>query len=122
MPNTIGPMRHYITIQAEVETADDYGGASKTWSTRLSTWAKMDHKTLAGSIGPGGQIMDRSQVDFVIRVIGNRQDDGDSGYEYNIRQGDRVQYNGRTFDVQAVANEDERARFLRLVCMEREVG
>ena len=112
MPNTIGPMRHYITIQAEVETADDYGGASKAWSTRLSTWAKMDHKTLAGSIGPGGQIMDRSQIDFIIREIGATA----------VRQGDRVQYDSRVFDVQAVANEDERGRFLRLVCMEREVG
>jgi SPP1 family predicted phage head-tail adaptor len=105
-------MRHYITIQAEVETWDDSGGGCKWWGTRLSTWAKMDHQTLAGSVGPGGQIMDRSQIDFVIREIGATA----------VRQGDRVQYDSRVFDVQAVANEDERGRFLRLVCMEREVG
>ena len=78
----------------------------------VAAWAARGAQTLAGSIGPGGQIMDRSQIDFIIRELGATA----------VRQGDRVQYDSRVFDVQAVANEDERGRFLRLVCMEREVG
>lgn len=104
----IGPMRHRITVEQYAETDDGYGGASQSWSTRETVWADMQHKTLTGETAAGGQLIDRTQIDFVVR---------DSA---GIRQGDRISFDGRFFLVQAVANEDERGRFKRVVTVERE--
>lgn len=106
----IGPMRHRITVEMYSEQKDNYGGSNRVWSERETLWAAASHKSLAGSVGPGGLLMDRTQIDFVVR----------SGA--GIRQGDRIQFDGRTMTVQAVANEDERGRFLRVVTVEREQG
>lgn len=104
----IGPMRHRITVEQQTEIGTEYGGASVAWSTRKTVWAAMEHKSLAGAVGPGGLLMDRSQIDFIVR---------DSA---TVRQGDRIQFDGRVFTVQAVANQDERGRFKRVVTTERE--
>ena len=107
MAQRIGPMRHRITVEQYTETANEYGGASQAWTTRETIWAAMEHKSLSGSVGPGGLLMDRSQIDFIVR---------DSA---TVRQGDRISFDGRFFTVQAVANEDERGRFKRVVTTER---
>lgn len=108
----IGPMRHRITIEQHTDTDDGLGGATQSWSTRATCWAAIEHKTLAGSTAASGQIHDRTQVDFIIRERNAS----------TARQGDRISYDSRTFDVRAVANADERGRFLRMVCVEQELG
>lgn len=105
-------MRHRITIQERSKTSDGYGGASHAWSAGSTVWSAIQHKSLAGSVGPGGQIADRSQIDFIIRQEAFAA----------VRQGDRIQYDGRTFLIDAVQNEDERGRFLRIVTTEQEFG
>lgn len=108
----IGPMRHRVQIQDRTETPDGFGGVSYTWATAATVWADMKHKTLSGSIGPGGQIMDRSQVDFIVRAASAGA----------ARVGRRILYSGRAFFIEAQANEDERGRFIRIVTVERPMG
>ena len=110
--STIGPMRHEITVGQVVETDDGLGGATTSLSTVATVFAALDHKSTAGAVGPGGQVMDASQIDFKIRQIGAE----------SVRQGMQIAHDGRTFYIQAVQNEDERGRFLRLVTVERERG
>ena len=110
---TIGKMRHRITIERKAQASDGEGGVSYTWEPHATVWASADHKSLRGAAGPAGQLMDTSQIDFMTRY---------SDCCASVQQGDRVMFNGRTLYVQAVANEDERRRFLRLVCVERQQG
>lgn len=108
----IGSMRHRITIRPRSEAADAYGGAAVTFAAGTEVWAAVQYKSIAGGVGPGGQIADRTQVDFVIRQ---------EAYS-TARQGWRIDFDSRTFLIDAVANEDERGRFLRLVAQEQEFG
>ena len=109
---SLGNMRHRVEIQAKTETSDGFGGVSYTWNTVATVWADMQHKSLAGAVGPGGQLMDRTQIDFIVRGVCAGQ----------ARVGRRINYCGREFFIQATANEDERGRFVRIVTVEREVG
>jgi head-tail adaptor len=108
----LGDMRHRVEIQAKTETGDGFGGVSYTWNTVATVWADMKHKSLSGAVGPGGQIMDRTQIDFIMR----------GGCAGEARVGRRIAYCGRVFFIQATANEDERNRFIRVVTVERPVG
>lgn len=108
----IGSMRHRVQIQARHTVPDGYGGEAYEWGGCGYVWADMKHKSLAGAVGPGGQIMDRSQIDFIVRA-------GSAG---EARVGRRIAYNGRLFFIEATANEDERSRFVRIVTVERPVG
>jgi len=106
-------LRHRITVESKTQASDGEGGVSYTWGTPVTLWAEAKHKSLKGAVGPAGQLMDTSQIDFMVRF---------NSASATVKQGDRVLFNGRTLYVQATANEDERRRFLRIVCVERQQG
>lgn len=109
----IGKMRHRITVEANDTSDDGLGGDSDaSWSTVVTTWASMEHVSLAGTIGPGGQLMDQTRINFTVR-------DNGAG---SVRQGQRVSYDSRYFYIEAVSNADERGRFKTLATVERAEG
>jgi SPP1 family predicted phage head-tail adaptor len=107
----IGPMRHRVLIQQGATTGDGYGGVTVTWEDVTTTWAAIKYKSQSGAASRSGQFYDRSQVDFIIRRLNAT----------TLRQGMRIAWDGKYFDVQSVANEDAQGRFWRVVTVEGEV-
>lgn len=107
----IGPMRHRVAIEQRVETADGFGGVTLTWDAVTTTWAAIEWKSQSGAAARSGQFYDRSQVDFTMRRLNAT----------TLRQGMRIVWDGKYFDVQSVANEDAQGRFWRVVTVEGEV-
>jgi SPP1 family predicted phage head-tail adaptor len=108
----IGSMRHRVTFQSRDETNDGYGGVTYTWNDVATTWAAVEHKSATGATSRSGQVYDRTQINFTIRKVNAA----------TIRQGNRISWDGRIFDIQSVTNRDEQGRFLTLVATETELG
>ncbi len=87
----IGELDDEIVIQRATLAANDYGDPVPTWSTLVSTWAKVEW------LEPGSDEMYRAgieneynRVDFTIR------------YNSDVRSKDRISFGGNYFDIQTV--------------------
>lgn len=102
-----GAMRSYVQIQRQ-GGRDAAGGLADVWTPVWSTMAAI--ATLSQSeVYEPGQIVGRVSHRVTVRW---------PGASMVIAEGMRVAYNGRTFQIQAVDNVQERNRVLHLLCLE----
>ena len=105
---TIGRLRHRLTLESASRTPDGGGGASETWATVAEVWAEIaptsgteavDADALTGRISHEIVFRYRSGVAPVMRLRGG----------------------SRLFDIAAVIDVDERRRWLKCLCTERDL-
>lgn len=101
----VGAMRHVVNIQRATVTQDDYGGQISTWATTISPWVEI--KPLMGrELTIGRQVSANVSHAVITRYLSD------------ITPKDRVNFNGRLFDINAVMNIDERNIKTVLLCTE----
>jgi SPP1 family predicted phage head-tail adaptor len=103
---TIGSLRHRIQLQAEEHMPDAYGGSVKTWNT-------ID--TVAASVEPltGREFFQAQQTHSAVsHKITIR-------YRANTSPSLRILFGTRMFDITAVLDQEERHRWMILMCLER---
>ena len=100
-----GKLIHKITIERETAVPDGYGGSTDTWSTHKSLKAFI--KPISGRERLHSQRLEASMSHKVfIRFSGD------------IIASDRVNYNGRFFQIRAIVNIEERNKWIELTCEE----
>lgn len=104
----IGHFRHRITFQEQVETPDGGGGYDLSWQNIAempTVWARII--PLSGSERLAAQRLE-SRITHRIRIR----------YRAGITPDLRAAFKGRTFNIRAVINVEEKNRFLDLLAEE----
>lgn len=101
-----GKLRHPVMIQQKETTVDSYGGETFSWSLFARTWA---------GIWPtkSKEMVINDKLTLVTRfTIGIRWIPGvTAGMRINARD-------GRIFEILSIKNQDEKDKFLDLLCRE----
>lgn len=114
MPMAAGKLRHFVTVQRQTGARDTTGAETDTWTTLFQAYASVE--PWIGSSRSGREEFLRNQLQALdyTRIT----------FRYNDVQGmnpkDRILFNGRYFDIQALNNRDERNELLEVVCKERQ--
>ena len=101
-----GKLRHRIEIQSSTATADTTGQKIKTWSTDTTIWAwvrPMSGREMMSAKQPVGEITHK----ITIR------------YDETIAVTNRIKFGTRYFDINFIANYDERNVFMEIMCKEK---
>lgn len=105
---SIGRLRHQLILEQPVRTPDGGGGTSESWSTVATLWAAI--------ISTGGTenfdvdaLTGRISHEIVLR------------YRPGIEPAMRLRLGARVFEIAAVINIDERNRWTRCLCVERDL-
>ena len=101
----IGALRHRVTIEEPVRTADEAGGADITWQAVASVWAEIQPKT-------GREVFESDQLG------GRVTHDVRMRYRAGITPKMRILHAGRLFDIRFAANIGERREWLVCACEE----
>ena len=105
MVTSIGRMRHRVTIQSPTATADSGGGRSIAWGTLKEVFADIQPQS-GRFVFQHGQEKEKVTHKLIMRYR------ADIGTNYRIKFGTRI------FNIHSILNEDERKRFLTLLCEE----
>lgn len=100
-----GTLRHRITIEQPAETQNAHGEPVVTWSALATCWASVEPlsgRELLMAQQVNAEITHRARLRYVAGVMAKQ----------------RVQHQGRYFDINAVRNIDERKVELELLCQE----
>jgi len=103
----IGRLRHFLLIEAREEADDGAGGMIATWVAAGATWGRIE--PLAGR---EALIADREMASRRCRII--------LRYRDGLTPAHRFVFDGRHFDIAAIADRDGRRRFLTCDCVEEE--
>lgn len=100
-----GDLREPISIIAEQRTEDDLGGQVVAWATQFDSWA---------NVAPvrGAEKMEAQQVQSTqtYRIT--------IRYRPNVTTAMRVNWSGKTMNILAVNNPDQRRKYLEMICEE----
>lgn len=103
----IGAMRSTVEIQSRTRTGDGAGGVESQWTTvetrRAQIVSKRGQERLEGM-----QIEDQISHIFTFRYRADK----------TITAAQRLRYDNRIFNINAVINLDERNRYLMVYCKE----
>ena len=100
-----GRLRHRVKLQSVSETPDSYGERTETWATYATVWA---------SIRPvsGREVVEATQVGGEVQTLIEIR------YNSSVTVKDRVKFGTRLFDINHVANPENRNEKQRLTCTE----
>jgi SPP1 family predicted phage head-tail adaptor len=105
-------MRRLITIQRQTGARDSTGNETDTWTTFATVWVHIEPYIGSARAGreefSGNQMVGLDYTRFHLRYLAG------------LAPKDRILYNGRIFDIQAVNNRDERNFELELIAKERQ--
>lgn len=104
----IGDLRQRLRIERGVRAADGGGGAEETWETVADVW---------GAVIPlaGGERVEADAIsEHVTHEIWIR-------HRADVTSDTRLRLGARLFDVRAVIDFEERRRFLKCLCEERDL-
>jgi SPP1 family predicted phage head-tail adaptor len=104
----IGRLRHRLTLETVNRAPDGGGGASETWTTVATVWAEI---TPAGGTEAvdADALTGRVSHEIVFR------------YRPDVAPVMRLRSAARLFEIAAVIDVDERRRWLRCLCVERDL-
>ncbi|MEO8651001.1 MAG: phage head closure protein [Hyphomicrobiaceae bacterium] len=104
----IGRLRHRLTLEAANRTPDGGGGASETWTTIAEIWAEITPTGGAESVDADA-LTGRVSHEIVLR------------YRPDVAPVMRLRSAARLFEITAVIDVDERQRWLKCLCVERDL-
>ena len=105
-----GRLRHRVQIQEASETRDAYGGVTTTWTTVGTVYAAI---VPMHQVGQGRERLeaDRIQSEVTHRIT--------TRFRGDVTPKHRILFEGRVFELERVANVDERDRELSILAIER---
>lgn len=103
--NPIGELRHKVTIEQKASTPDGVGGFTENWSTFATPWASIE-SVKGQKRWYGDQLNSVITHQILIR------------YRAGVDTSMRINFEGRTFQIHAVLDPEEKKRWLRLDCAE----
>lgn len=103
-----GALRHRIDIETADRTDNGSGGAVESWQPVSKIWAAIDAQTGGERVRSEGVA---GQVSHQIHLR----------YRGDLTPAHRFRFGSRIFDILAVFDVDERRRFLRCLCQERDL-
>lgn len=108
---TTSRLKHRLTLQQEVQTADGAGGYAKSWADVIDLWAEILPITPSAS-GGGREILIAGQIQAEIshRIL--------LRYRAGITAAMRLVYENRIFNIKHVANIMESDETLELLVQE----
>ena len=101
----LGNMRHRISIEGRETTTDGAGGFSSEWVNVVELWAEVTPKN--GSERFRGMKIE----DTTTHIIKTR-------YKSGINSSQRINFNGRLFNINSVINIDEKDRYMLIQAVE----
>jgi len=104
----IGRLRHRLTLEAATRTPDGGGGASETWTTVAEVWAEISPTSGTEAVDSDA-LTGRVSHEIVFR------------YRSGVAPAMRLRSGTRLFEIAAVIDVDERRRWLKCLCMERDL-
>jgi len=104
----IGRLRHRLTLEAAARTPDGGGGAAETWTTVAEVW---------GQIRPTGG----SEAFDADALAGRISHEITLRYRDGVTPAMRFAHGSRRFEIAAVIDVDERRRWLKCLCVERDL-
>lgn len=108
LPIAIGDLRHRLVIESATRASDGGGGATLTWAAIGEVWAAIWSRA-AGEAFAHDRIAGQATHDIWIR----HRDD--------VRPEMRFRLEDRVFDILGVIDPDDRGRWLRCPCEERDL-
>lgn len=105
---TAGQLRHKVTVQQFAigsPQADQYGTPQGEWSSYAHVWAEITPLT-------GREYWDAQQVNPEISLRVRIR------YLQGITPKMRILFGTRVIEIEAIVNEDQRGRYMRLLCSE----
>lgn len=102
-----GLLRHRITIQRRTDALDAYGEAQPTWAALVSNYPARVRDDSQREFAAAMQVQAQKSIHIEIR---------DPRIEITTK--DRVIFDARTFDIQAVLGGENVGRDLVLICSE----
>jgi SPP1 family predicted phage head-tail adaptor len=99
--NTASRLRHRLTLQQEVQTADGAGGNTRTWQNIVDLWAEINpisgrERAFAGQV--------QAEISHKITIR----------YRSGVTAGMRLLYNTRIFNIRTILNSKENNETLEL--------
>ncbi len=104
----IGALRHRLQLETENRVDDGGGGVTQTWSPVATVWASIKPRS--------GQ-----EVFAADRLSGRLTHEIRIRYRTGVTPVMRFRQGSRIFQILAVIDMDERRRWLRCLCEEREL-
>ena len=105
---TIGRLRHLLTLESADRAPDGGGGASETWATVAEVWAE---------ITPTGG----TEAVYADALAGRVSHEIVFRYRSDVAPVMRLRSGTRLFEIAAVIDVDERRRWLKCLCVERDL-
>lgn len=102
-------LRHYVTLQEEVRSADTVGGYKKSWVDIARFWAAIE--PLHGGLRGREILMGDQPTSTITHRIMIR-------YRSGISAGQRMMYKERYFNIRSIINEHEKNRILIILAEE----
>lgn len=104
----IGRLRHRLTLEAADRTPDGGGGASEAWTTVAEVWAEVTPTSGTETVDADA-LTGRISHEIVFR------------YRPDVAPVMRLRSAARLFEIAAVINVDEGRRWLKCLCVERDL-
>ena len=101
MINQSGQLDRRITIKTFTTSTDTFGQINKSFSTLASVWAKVVERS-GSEKEVSDQIVAVKKVDFFIR------------HRSDVNEQMRIEYDGKTYTIEAIINSDSRDSFQRI--------
>jgi len=99
--STASRLRHRLTLQQEIQTADGAGGYARSWQNIADLWAEIN--PISGKeIAFAGQLQTQISHKITIR------------YRAGITAGMRLLYDARAFNIRAILNGKENDEILEI--------
>ena len=101
-----GTLRHHITFQSPIDTADSFGGVTRSWEDEFNAWAEIDPPKGREYFAAG---QTQSEVTTRIRIR----------YRPSVVTKWRVKYGTRYFNINSIIDPDERHIEQIMMCTEQ---
>lgn len=108
MPPAIGRMRHRLSLEQATRTSDGGGGAAEDWTTIAQIWGRI-HPTGGAEIVDADGLGGRISHEITLR------------YRTGVEPSMGFTSGSRRFEIIAVIDIDERRRWLKCLCVERDL-
>jgi SPP1 family predicted phage head-tail adaptor len=110
-----GTLNRRITIQQRSQAQDEFGQPTDSWTDFVSTWAGIRAATSKEVYAASGFT---SQVTHVITIRYRKEVVTGVSATETVNSSQRVVYQNRVFQIQAVTDPDEGKVWLNLLCIE----
>ncbi len=108
MRTAIGRLRHRLWLERVDRTADGGGGAEESWIKLADIWAEI--RPVGGSeIYDSDALVGRTSHEIIVR------------FRPDVSPTMRLSSETRRFEISAVIDIDERRRWLKCLCVERDL-